>query len=109
MYDDIDPRALEAGYVRIDGRRMGKLWDMCRAQKVSVVADIHTHPGTHEQSDIDRQNPMVSMKGHIGIILPAYAMRPVARRHMGIYVYRGSHEWDEVDTSLNHVFFYIGL
>lgn len=108
-YDDLDPNALESGYVHIDGRYMGRLWEICREQKLSVVADIHTHPGGYGQSDTDRKNPMVAVKGHIGLILPDFAARKSSRSNMGIYIYRGSHEWEVVGKARNPSFFYIGL
>lgn len=55
MYDTIDPHALDSGYVHVDGRHLGQLWDICRKRKTSVVADIHTHPGGYGQSAIDRK------------------------------------------------------
>lgn len=109
LYDDLDPNALESGYVHIDGRYMGRLWEICREQKLSIVADIHTHPGGYGQSDTDRKNPMVAVKGHIGLILPDFAVRKFSRSNMGIYVYRGSHQWETVDKARNPGFFYIGL
>lgn len=109
LYDDLDPNALESGYVHIDGRYMGRLWEICREQKLSVIADIHTHPGGYGQSDTDRMNPMVAVKGHIGLILPDFAARKFSRTNMGIYVYRGSHEWETIGEARNPSFFYIGL
>ena len=89
MYDTIDPHALDSGYVHVDGRHLGQLWDICRKRKTSVVADIHTHPGGYGQSAIDRKNPMIAVGGHIGIILPNYAATPISRNNMGIYIYQG--------------------
>ncbi|MDR5751294.1 MULTISPECIES: hypothetical protein [unclassified Caballeronia] len=109
LYDDLDPNALNSGYVHIDGRCMGRLWEICRQQKVSVIADVHTHPGGFGQSDTDRRNPMVAVKGHIGLILPDFAMGKFSRFKMGIYLYRGAHEWETVRTTQNSTFFYIGL
>ncbi len=109
LYDDLDPGALKSGYVHIDGRYMGRLWEICREQKLSVVADIHVHPDDFGQSDTDRENPMVAVKGHIGLILPDFAARKFSRTNMGIYVYRGSHEWETVGEARNPSFFYIGL
>ncbi|QWE98154.1 Mov34/MPN/PAD-1 family protein [Cupriavidus sp. EM10] len=109
MYDAIDPRALDSGYVHVDGRRLGQLWDICRARKTSVVADIHTHPGGYGQSAIDRKNPMIAVGGHIGIILPNYAASPISRNNMGIYIYQGAMEWKTVGKNARQDFFYIGV
>lgn len=109
LYDDLDPNALKSGYVRVDGRHMGRLWEICRERKLTVVADIHTHPGGYGQSDIDRKNPMVAVRGHIGLILPYFAARKFSRSNMGIYVYHGAHEWETIGKARNPSFFFIGL
>ena len=109
MYDQIDPASFDSGYVHIDGRQMGRLWDLCRKKRTSVVADIHTHPGGYGQSAIDRRNPMIAVRGHVGIILPNYAMHPVSRENLGIYVYRGSLQWETVGEGNKRGYFYIGL
>lgn len=92
-YDDIDPSALKTGIVVIDGRRLGKLWDHCRARRLSVVADVHVHPGGFWQSASDQANPIIAEIGHIAIILPDFAARNTRPGGIGIYEYLGSRRW----------------
>src|SRR5436309_2948614 len=73
LYDDLDPRALESGIIRLDGQHFGALWAQCRRRRVTVVADVHTHPGVAEQSHSDRANPIISRENHIALILPRFA------------------------------------
>ena len=80
LYDDLDPHCLDSGLVRFDGRYFGELWAICNARGVSVVADIHVHPGGSGQSRLDREHPMISLPGHLSLILPRFAVRPVRRR-----------------------------
>ena len=54
LYDDLDPHCLDTGIVRFDGRHFGELWERCKRRGLSVVADVHTHPGGPQQSDSDR-------------------------------------------------------
>ena len=54
LYDDLDPHALDTGIVRFDGRHFGALWDICKQRGLSVIADVHVHPGASGQSDSDR-------------------------------------------------------
>ena len=54
LYDDLDPRSLDTGIVRFDGRHFGELWELCRVKGLAVVADVHVHPGGAGQSASDR-------------------------------------------------------
>lgn len=109
LYDDLDPTCLRSGIVRFDGRYFGTLWDMCKRRDVSVVADVHTHPEGPDQSDSDRANPMISIPGHIAIIVPRFACAPVRRQQLGIYQYEGSKCWTAVPREKRSEFFHIGL
>lgn len=109
LYDDLDPRCLDTGIVRFDGRHFGELWTLCKDRGFAVVADIHVHPGEATQSESDRMNPMISCSGHIALILPRFARRPLSRREIGIYRYRGSHKWTTIPSPERRAFFHIGL
>jgi hypothetical protein len=37
---------------------------------------------------------MVSIPGHIALIVPNYAQEPVSPQDIGVYVYRGRFRWD---------------
>lgn len=99
-YDDLDPAAYASGVCILKADAFAKLWAMCRARKLSVVADIHTHPGAAFQSGSDRTNPMVARPGHIAIIVPDFAAPPVRYGDIGIYEYQGEHRW--TDRSQRH-------
>lgn len=92
-YDDIDSNALSRGYVRLDRRRFGPIWTHARNQRLSVVADVHTHPGIALQSPSDRANPMIPRRGHIALIVPDYARQPVVPKSVGVFEYLGDHQW----------------
>lgn len=92
-YDDIDPRALETGIVRIDGRRLGVLWAHCRETRREVVADIHVHPGGFRQSESDMANPVIAEVGHVAIILPHFAAQATMPGGIGVYEYLGDRRW----------------
>jgi hypothetical protein len=92
-YDDLDPRAYASGVCMLDGDAFTKLWEICRAEKLSVIADIHTHPGESFQSEADRLNPMIARAGHIAIIVRNYADGRVWRHRLGLFKYEGDHRW----------------
>lgn len=109
LYDDLDPHALDTGIVHLDGRHFGKLWDICRARSLTVVADVHTHPGGAWQSASDRAHPIIARAGHLALIVPNFAAPPVKRGALGIYRYGGGGQWQTVPSARCRQFFHIGL
>ena len=109
LYDDLDPYALDSGIVRFDGRYFSDLWAICKSRGLTVVADVHVHPGGSGQSASDRAHPMICQAGHIALILPRFATGMQPRRDIGIYRYLGDKQWDTVPPSARRQFFHIGL
>jgi hypothetical protein len=108
-YDDLDPHAYDSGVCILHGDAFARLWKICRERSLSVVADIHTHPGPPSQSPSDRMNPMVSNVGHVAIIIPNFARAPVTEGSLGIYEYRGSYEWDDFSGLSRRRYLYVGF
>jgi hypothetical protein len=108
-YDDLDSHALDSGIIMIDGSAYGRLWGICRKTRLQVIADIHTHPGQPIQSLLDRKNPMVSIPGHIGIIVPNFAHENVLPIGLGIYEYQGAHCWKDFFNTAAKDYFYVGF
>lgn len=95
FYDDLEPDAYNSGVCILHAPAFAALWSMCRERHLTVVGDVHTHPGRAFQSEADRKNPMVARDGHIAIIVPNYATgRPVAAK-LGVFEYRGNHAWTD--------------
>lgn len=109
LYDDLDPNALASGIVRFNGRYFSELWAICEARDLSVVADVHVHPGGAGQSDSDRAHPMISSKGHLALILPDFAAEPLKRQRVGIYRYLGGKRWQTIPKRERARFFHIGF
>lgn len=95
-YDDLDPRALTDGIITFHEEGYSALWDLCRAQKLKVLADVHTHPTSNvRQSWIDAAHPMLATIGHVGLILPFYGFtRRWSLAGVGVHVFRGAKQWD---------------
>ncbi len=109
LYDDLDLRCLDSGIVRLDGRHFGKLWDICRARKITVVADVHTHPLGAGQSPSDKAHPIIAQAGHIALIVPRFAEAPVRRSDVGVYKYLGRQRWKSIRPEQRQAFFRVGL
>lgn len=109
LYDDLDPHSLDSGMVHFNGRYFGDLWDFCRKKKLSVIADIHVHPGSSAQSASDRQYPMISRSGHLALILPYFARLPIRKDEIGIYRYLGGKQWENIPRQHRRYFIKIEL
>lgn len=91
--DELDPNCLQ-GSIRFDGYAYSRLWEICERERRTVVADVHTHPGSWVgQSPTDMENPMVALSGHLALILPDLAMHPVKPKDIGLHEYRGEDGW----------------
>lgn len=109
LYDDLDAHCLDTGIVRFDGRHFGVLWEDCNRRGLSVIADVHVHPGGSGQSDSDRHHPMISRAGHLALILPNFASPPVAIKEIGIYRYLGGKKWHVVPRKERSSFLFVGF
>jgi proteasome lid subunit RPN8/RPN11 len=108
-YDELDPAAYSSGVCILYAEAFAKLWTLCRARGLTVVADVHTHPGGAGQSSSDEANPMVARKGHVAIIVPDFAAAPVNLRRLGVYEYCGSHRWTDRSPRAGGHAFYTGF
>jgi hypothetical protein len=108
FYDELDPEAYRTGACVLYGDSFAKLWARCRESGLKVCADVHTHGGAALQSEADRTNPMVARAGHVAIIVPDFAVAPIAHRDLGIYEYWGDHAWTN-HSGARSDFFYCGL
>lgn len=92
-YEQLQADALHDDYVALTAESFSALWDVCRRKQMSVVADVHTHRFGVLQSRSDRENPMVALPGHIALIVPKFAQGRPHLEDVGMYIYRGNHEW----------------
>ena len=92
-YDELDHKSLNYAYVRLESSAFSRPWAICAARKLDVVADVHTHPKGPCQSASDRANPMISLAGHMALIVPRFAGGNVVPRDLSVNVYLGSGKW----------------
>jgi len=109
LYDDLDPTCLDTGIVRFAGHCYGALWEYIERTQLSVVADIHVHPGAPLQSETDRSHPMIAQLGHVALILPQYARPPLRIADIGVYRFEGRNHWHSVPKADVRAFFHVGL
>ena len=92
-YDELDRNAYETGVCVLHADAFTHLWNRCAELRLTVVADAHVHGLRAVQSRSDRENPMIARPGHLALILPLMARRPVRRWAVGFYEYLGDHRW----------------
>ena len=94
-YDTLDPHCLDKGYIIFDCKYHVPLLKYCRTHNLQVVADVHTHPGGWtEQSDMDKENPMFSVKGYTELIIPRYGYCSLFHAGgIGAFEYEGDNRW----------------
>lgn len=93
FYDDVDPHCFDNGIVQFNGALLGEVWRRCRAMGMTVLADVHVHPGHFGQSASDRANPIMPEAGHIALILPNFADGACLPGGIGLYEYLGGRRW----------------
>jgi proteasome lid subunit RPN8/RPN11 len=100
-YDDLDADAYETGAITFHAAGYAALWEYCRAKKLEVVADVHTHPGIGvRQSPIDQRNPMVPVSGQTAMIVPNFGQTPWwSLNTVGVYEYLGDFKWRTYEPS----------
>lgn len=92
-YEQLDPAALNFEYVRLESAAFGRLWDACAARGLEPVADVHTHPFGPRQSGSDREHPMISLAGHVALIVPHFAEGRILPVDVSVNVYLGGGRW----------------
>lgn len=107
-YDELDPRCLDTGIIDFDGNGYDRLWKICRDRGMEALADVHTHPARAFLSSVDGQNPMIREKGHVALIIPNYALKPVPMRSVGVYEYQGDYAWTDWSGQRSTHFLHIG-
>jgi hypothetical protein len=76
---------------------------------MTVIADVHTHPGDSGQSESDQAHPIITRSGHLALIVPRFAKLPVRRAEVGVYRYQGSGRWETIPRARRGAFFHLGF
>lgn len=102
-YNDLDAEAFDSGIIIFKSEGYMPLWKHCLEEALTVLADVHTHPGNWSgQSTADQTHPMISQRGHIALIVPNYATREQQTlRNVGVYEYQGDLKWKIIKKKSN--------
>lgn len=97
-YEDLDPRCTRHGTIALESSAFAEAWRIASERSKQVVADLHSHPGRAEQSDIDKAHPAVALAGHVALIVPDFGRRGGSRSGLGVFEYLGGHKWCAIDA-----------
>lgn len=100
FYDQFDDSVSDSGIIQFKGG--ATFFEFLANQKLEVLADIHSHPTINtQQSDSDKEHPMIRLIGHIAIIAPNYARDLIIfPKDCSAYKYLGKFEWEKFDVSM---------
>lgn len=94
LYEQVAPQSRrQHDYVAFTAEETARAWDYCYRNGVQVVADVHTHPAGPQQSRSDREHPIVSLAGHVALIVPHFALRKPQPADLGLHVFLGQGRW----------------
>lgn len=97
MYDKVAPlSSSKHAYVAFTAEEMARAWEHCYEVGLQVVADVHTHPFGPAQSLSDRAHPIVSVAGHVALIVPNFAQGAPQPRDLGVHLFGGGGRWESV-------------
>ena len=105
LYHELDPYSSDNGYIHFRSECYIKLWEICRTQHLTVIADVHTHPGQNtNQSEYHRMHPMIFRKKHIAMIIPHFARRIISTLSgVGVFEYLGDFQWKKYSSNSQRV------
>ena len=103
MYDKVAPQSSSRhAYVAFTAEEMARAWEHCYAAGLQVVADVHTHPFGPAQSISDRAHPIVSIAGHLALIVPNFAQGSPQPRNLGVHLFGGVGQWKSMFDAEAH-------
>lgn len=103
MYDIVATESCpKHAYVVFTAEEMARAWEHCYATGLQVVADVHTHPMGPRQSVSDQAHPIVSVQGHVALIVPFFAMRGPQPVDIGVHVFEGAGRWRSMFRQAAH-------
>lgn len=94
LYETVAPQSRrQHEYVAFTAEETARAWEYCYRNGVQVMADVHTHPAGPQQSRSDREHPIVSLAGHVALIVPHFALRNPQPVDLGVHVFLGEGRW----------------
>jgi hypothetical protein len=66
--------------------------------KLTIVAQIHSHPSEAYHSELDDAIPIATEQGSVSIVVPNFAKAPFDLRKCAVFRLSATNTWDELST-----------
>jgi proteasome lid subunit RPN8/RPN11 len=85
----------DAGHLhgKIPAEVVAALFESLDSRDLVPLAQLHTHPGSARMSPIDRERPLVAIRGFLSIIVPNFAFTSADPETWNVYEYQSHQEW----------------
>ncbi len=81
----------------VEGDELFRINVWLHQEKLTLVAQIHSHPGKAYHSDTDDQYAVVTTIGGLSLVAPNFARGPFALQHCAVYRLTSMQTWSEVE------------
>ncbi len=81
----------------VDGEELHRINVWLYRNKMTLVSQIHSHPGEAYHSETDDKYPIISVIGGISIVIPDFAVKPFKLKDWAVYRLAGKEQWEELN------------
>lgn len=79
----------------VEGEELHRINVWLYKNKMTLIAQIHSHPNHAYHSDTDDRYPIITTVGGISIVIPDFGFRPIAIEDWAVYRLNPSKQWME--------------
>lgn len=92
--------SLEDGLLySVDGNELHRINLWLYENKMSLIAQIHSHPSRAYHSSTDDDYPIIATIGGLSIVVPDFASRPIHLSTWAVYRLSGQNKWVELSPT----------
>lgn len=85
----------------VDGEELHKINVWLYKNKMTLIAQIHSHPGLAYHSDTDDKYPIITTIGGVSIVIPDFGFNPISISDWAVYRLNSSSGWvKHIDTDV---------
>ena len=77
----------------VDGDELHKINVWLYQNKMTLIAQIHSHPGRAYHSDTDDAYPIITTVGGISIVIPDFGFKPISIDDWAVYRLNEQKQW----------------
>ena len=81
----------------VDSEELYKINVFLYENKLTLLSQIHSHPGAAYHSDTDDAFPIVAVNGGLSIVIPDFGFHDISIKHWAVYRLIPNKGWVELD------------